>query len=291
MPDLYPAIDEIVEKYDYLRLDDCAHPVMKVDMNDGIYLVYKPVFDYFSSKSLGCVGHCARKLLLSIERPISRYYRSKIPFMSHIKWTTNYNDLLDIESKTLAEWKKRGIPCMDILERQDNSLVYSYKHAVNFKRLLLDGKNHETEYLQMLDIIADIRSVAKSENNPSLLHPDMLAKNFLYSFDDNNTLAIDPGLMIKDAKLEDIDCSINLFFLHDLVKYPNCERYSDLFLERLDRKDIMRLKGRNTPLRPDVILYFNSRNFISSLLRAKPVSLTYTFSDFGIVDRMIKRHI
>ncbi len=246
---LYPYVDDVMKNNTCIALDDGSNNVFHVELGT-LRLVYKSLF---SPKAHGFIKSTLKRL----DEPLKNYYAGKLGSNYSIRGM--HGETLDIECRVLDEWKKRNIPCITILERQDKALVYAHLNSLNFSKLLRNGGNYRHQYQQLLDITDAIRSTAKKENNPMLLHPDLLPKNFLYVFETDSVIAIDPGIKLKDLPLAELDARINLMFVQDLNIYENGDYYVDGFLDTLTKEEQKRMRELNDPVRPDVILYFKTK--------------------------------
>jgi hypothetical protein len=191
---------------------------------------------------------------------------------------------LDTEHTTLEEWKKRDIPCMHVLEKQENTdknkaLVYNYVNSINFKKIIAKDSQPGFQYQQLLDIIHKIRTSAKTENNPLLLHSDMYPKNFLYLLDKNTTIAIDPGVKLADLPIDELDARLNLDFIRGLVCAKDNVRYINGFLDTLNKEDIKLIREFNKPVSGTAWHYFKLRSEIVGLLRGKTSEFSFTYSN------------
>lgn len=286
----YPPAEEALQYSNLTALEDGCHSVFAVDFGD-IRLVYKLVLnqtnDLLTKNMRGKIKHA----LKTIESPIRNYYTSKIDF---IGYRESILHTFDIESQVLDEWNKRGIPSMQILEKQEKALVYKYLNALNFEKVLRKENHISPEYVQLLDLITTIRETAKSENNPLLLHPDMLPKNFLYLLDNKETIAIDPGLKLKHLPLEELDARINLMFLYNLNKFNSGKGYMNSFLERLTKEEIKHIREFKHPLRKDVSAYFSARQKFVSILRGKSNSdylFWYDPNNIKNINHLLDKHV
>lgn len=252
----YPTVEEALKYSDLITFSDASHSVFTINFGD-IKLVYKSLTDINFPKK-------TKKILKKIEQPLNNYYASKVHFMAHID---EIHDTFDIEKKILDYWSKKSIPSITILEKQDKALIFKYFDAENFDKILQKEDDKSPKYKQMLDVITTIRDVAKSENNPLYLYPDLLPKNFLYVFETEKTIAIDPGLKLKDMPFEELDARINLSFLYHINKFKSGDGYITSFLERLPKEDIKNIREVNHPLRNDVAAYLNIRNNIVTLMK------------------------
>jgi hypothetical protein len=261
----YPSVEEALQYSNLTALEDGCHSVFAVDFGD-MKLVYKLVLDQTNELLTKNMREKIKHALKTIETPIRNYYAPRIDFIGYREPILH---TFDIESRVLDEWNKRNIPSMRILEKQEKALVYKYLEAINFDKVLKRENHLSPEYNQLLNLITTIRETAKSENNPLLLHPDLLPKNFLYLLDENKTIAIDPGLKLKNLPLEELDARINLMFLYDVNKFDSGEGYINRFLERLTKEEIKHIREFNHPLRKDVSTYFMTRQKLVSILRGK----------------------
>lgn len=261
----YPAVDEALKYSNLIALEDGVHSVFAVDFGD-MKLVYKPWLTNNAQLLNKGIRGKIKSALKTLESPIREYYESKIDFLEHREIV---DDTFEVESLVLEEWNKRGIPSIQVLEKQEKALVYNYLNAINFEKVLKNENHNSPKYTQLLDLTTKIRQTAKSENNPLLLHPDLLPRNFLYLIDGNKTIAIDPGLKLKNLPIEELDARINLLFLYDVNKFDSGDGYIDKFLERLSKDEIKNIREFNRPLRKDVNAYFNTRRNIVSFLRGK----------------------
>ncbi|MGV8171173.1 MAG: hypothetical protein ACP5OA_00595 [Candidatus Woesearchaeota archaeon] len=285
---LYPHIEEVLSNHKYVFLDDGSHNVVSVQIRDQD-LVYKSLISEDNQRIRTRIG----KILRTIDAPLKQRYMKEFPFLNYRETSTG-KEQFDIESKTLDEWNKRGIPCMQILERQERSLVYQKYVAINHSKILKSHSFPNFPYTQMLDIIYSIRSNAKSENNPSILHPDMLSKNFLYLLDDNKTIVIDPGVKLKNLPFEELDSKINLVFMYDLNTYPDGKKYIEAFLDTLNKDEKKHIKEINTSPSKEAMLYFETKKLILNTLRGKASKNfidVYSRGNILKINRMLDRHI
>lgn len=286
----YPAVEQALQHSNLIALEDGCHSVFAIDLGE-MKLVYKPwLMDNAQplNKDIRRKIKCALKTL---EAPIRNYYESKIGFLNHREIV---DDTFEIESFVLEEWNKRGIPSIQVLEKQEKALVYKYLNAINFEKALKNEDHKSPKYTQLLDLTTKIRQTAKSEGNPLLLHPDLLPRNFLYLIDENKTIAIDPGLKLKNSPIEELDARINLLFLYDVNKFDSRDGYIDKFLERLTKDEIRNIREFNNTLRRDVTSYFNTRKKIVSFLRGKPApenSYWLNPNNTEHINKLLERHI
>lgn len=286
----YPLVEEVLKYSNLTALEDGCHSVFAVDFGD-IKLVYKLVLNQTNDLLMKDMRGKIKRALKSIEAPIRNYYSSKIDFIKYRDQTLN---TFDIESQVLDEWNKRNIPSMRILERQEKALVYEYLNAINFNKVLRKENHTSSKYTQLLDLITKIRYAAKLENNPLLLHPDLLTKNFLYLLDKNETIAIDPGLKLKNLPLEELDARINLMFLYDINKFDSREGYMNRFLERLTKEEVKHIREFNHPLRKDVSLYFMARQKLASIIRGESNSNYLSWYDpknTNYINSVLDKHV
>jgi hypothetical protein len=256
----YPDILDIINNHPHNILDDCCHKVLSVSIN-GSELVYKKI-------SSDPVRSEIKYFLKQLEKPLLKHMIGSCNLFDYRDVSTP-EETSDIESRILAEWKTRGIPCMSILERQNDALIYKYFNSNNLRKILKYHEYPNSQYTQMLDLISIIRDTAKSENNPLLLHPDMLPKNFLHIFDENKTIAIDPGLKLKDFPLEYLDAKINLIFIYDLFNYPSAKEYTRDFIKRLTRTEKKLIREVNTSVNYKTMTYFKFRKFLLEQLTGR----------------------
>ena len=252
----YPTVEDALNNSNLITFADAAHSVFTVNFGNT-KLVYKSFKDVNVPRKI-------KKILRRIDSPINRYFASKVNFMNHIDY---FDNTFDIESKILEYWNSKGISSIHILEKQDQALVFKYFDAITFEKLLQTEDHKSSKYTQLLDVVSSIRDAAKAEGNSLYLHPDLLPKNFLYLYDNNQTIAIDPGLKLKDLSFEELDAKINLSFLYHLNKFDSGDGYMDKFLERLQRDEIKNNREFNNPLRSDVAAYLNLRMNIVTFLK------------------------
>ena len=263
----YPTLEEALTfPYSYIGEGESAHRVMRVEWN-GRKLVYKVINH---SKTLKTVKSELKVLLKKFDAPILEYLSSRVPLLS-LRVNDADDNTFGIESKILGEWKKRGIPCIDLLEQQDEAMVFDYVPSESFHDLLRTPGYHAAEYFQLLYVIAKIRSAAFRESDKLLLHPDMLTKNFLYVPETKKALAIDPGTHIKpDVSLERADAILNLIFIYDFYQIPHKDLYMKEFLCTLDKKTKDRMNALNQEAGRFTKAYFSLRAATLGVLRGKP---------------------
>jgi hypothetical protein len=267
----YPSVEEIIKYHTPIYLGDSCHSVFTVTVANTD-LFYKPAY------SQALKSKFAKKLkgtLRKIDVPIRKFFSDKSAFLNYRDMDadlTAHDYTLDIESTILEEWNKRGISCIQILERQNNALVYKKMNALHYGKLLLSKTYPNPEYDQLLNVITTIRSAAKSENNPMLLHPDLTPRNFLYCFDTNKAIAIDPGQRLKEGSVEELDAKLNLHFLHSLAGLNDDKKYISAFVDTLDSDEKKLMLHFNQPLSWDVEVYFGVRTNLLSLYRTRKLS-------------------
>jgi hypothetical protein len=93
--------------------------------------------------------------------------------------------------------------------------------------------------------------------------------------DENRTIAIDPGLKLKNLPLQQLDANINLIFLYDLSRHPNGEGYIKGFISTLDKYEKDMIREINTPIPTEAIVYFNLRTAILDTLLGRKTTRFY----------------
>jgi hypothetical protein len=290
----YLSVEEVIENYTPNYLADGCHSVFTVNINN-VELFYKPAYAQNSNSKF--TSH-VKAALHNVDVVLKQYFLSRDCFLDYVENGNidNHDYTLDIESKILSEWNKRGISSVSILENQKKALVFKSLNAINYGKLLKQ-KDSDSHYEKLLNVITSIRSAAKSENNPLLLHPDLLPKNFLYCLDSNTAVAIDPGAKLRDKNLGELDAKLNIRFLYSLYGFDRNEFYIDSFLNTLDRPEKKQLLQYNIPLDLDIYAYIELRNKlvynIKTIRGNAPSSPFLSFSPkiTKDINKMISRHL
>ncbi|MGV8087304.1 MAG: hypothetical protein ACP5N1_06760 [Candidatus Woesearchaeota archaeon] len=286
---IYPDFNDVLKNKSYTPLIGGYHSVVLVDLGDKS-VVYKFLNDNTNSN----IRHKVKKILHSIESPIRNYYVRlwHESFKKHVAPVFK-DESLSIEHITLEEWKKIGIPCMPVLEKQEKALIYNYFNSINFKKIITTSNRPNFQYKQLLDIISQIRNAAITQDNPMLLHSDLLPQNFLYLLDENKTIAIDPGVKLSELPLDELDARLNLDFMYGLMISKNSSEYINSFLDILNKKDIQLIREFNKPLTKHVTMYFRMRSKILSVVRNNKIEFIETYSpkNTKYINKLLDRHL
>lgn len=289
---IYPDLADVFLRKPYTPLLGGYHSVIKVDL-EGKSLVYK----FFNEANSSILKNEFKRFFSDVESYLKKQYRHMQvnSFNKHVAYDS-YDNNLTIEYLILSEWEKRGIPCMHILEKQDNVLVYDYHNSLNFKKIINTNYEPNFQYKQLLDTINIIRTTAKNENNPLLLHPDLLPQNFLYLLDENKTIAIDPGIVLNKLPFEELDARLNLGFIYHLASCRNklnSSKYINSFLDTLNIDDNKLLYEFNKPLKSAPYLYFKIISELSFLIRRRGLDYIdiYSPKNTQYINNLFKKHL
>lgn len=137
------------------------------------------------------------KGIARVDEMFDRYFRKKIIIPRHKQFTSDITKLINKEISTWGLWKEAGINVLELIGYTNKEIRYKFlPNSISYSRLLNKEDSIE-KFETFLEIYDKIRSIAKKERNPNLLHSDPHLKNFLYIKDKNEGIPIDSGILLN----------------------------------------------------------------------------------------------
>lgn len=124
--------------------------------------------------------------------------------------------IIRLEAEVLKNWNTNGISAPKLIATDNSNVsVLSYLEGTSFLQSLRSDINSELDDLIVYEV-NKMRSIAKKNQDPYLLHNDLQPANIFYS--DNSVYLIDPGLEFnKNLSFKELDAHLNLFFAYSVI--------------------------------------------------------------------------
>lgn len=164
------------------------------------------------------------------------------------------------EARTLTMWRQIGIHAPQVYAHDRHGLVLERIDGNTLEEHLEQGTLTEPVVSSYTDALQRTREAAYVTRDPTLLHTDAsLANAILERVNSDGTdrvVLIDPGVVVRNLPLQDIDAASALGYLHNVLgageryaRIDESEAISESYVRSLDDgvKQLMREHNRPTP--------------------------------------------
>ncbi|MBT3406625.1 hypothetical protein HN419_05680 [Candidatus Woesearchaeota archaeon] len=197
-----------------------------------------------------------------------------IPLESAIDYSANHTDRIKKEVKTLRLWEQEDILASRVHRAGGNFVTVHYiPDTVSCKRALDVNLNPDI-FERLMDRYTQIRDVAKRKRNSDYLHSDPTLVNFLYDYERDLVVAIDPGTVLNPSMdFDTLDAHILARTLRDVANIEQPEediaRYVRMFKEQMSEEDVARVTSIPHVI-PEVIqTYFEIRDLAVAAIKGR----------------------
>ncbi|MDD3263283.1 MAG: hypothetical protein PHT94_00120 [Candidatus Nanoarchaeia archaeon] len=216
--------------------------------------------------------------LYKINSIVSDYFFCRSRIFSHIDYKSSPEEKTQKETITIKLWDNYQIPTVQFFGfSEDQIFEKCLEDCLDYEDIFSNLKNPKKELDSFLELYTKIRSIAKKENNPLILHSDSHLKNFLYDYERNSCVAIDPGVVLREnISFEEIDRNLLIFTLlsfngldidHELKNYY-MKSFVDNVFSSQDKSNVLNLLGEKCVFEYFLVL----KEFVASTIKNRKYS-------------------